>query len=457
MEPIRLIDAAAHHFDGGSWDAAARPLALFLRWAAQRGLAAAHVPSEPAQQSVEPWVRYILERADGKLTTEDLSEPSGVFALAIWDAFLGVLANDDAASTRWLDDRWTEHCASLGEPTHQPTTSTQDALVTLLKDAALPLGIADNLLARLADAWCRDPVAKHVFNKTPAGETRKRFAVDGDGILRLGRTPWSEVAAHTSPLDVDLDELIATLGAEAASWLVDALTQTPGAALLDLSLRGPALRALVGAQLAVRILEPCDGPLPEHALVSRGDHFRIVRRALADGEQPPLGSMRFIPLVRALHIQVPFEARRWAANPMFASALRRAEQWFPNADLPVQPRLLTGLAVRELALLGQAPLNTDVPTLRILRRDEKGESAVLVATLGPSASAVATHRASDGALRSQSLPCDADALRRSFHALPVEPSLAHDATTFLVELREEGEHHVRIPSESDAERLFRFR
>jgi hypothetical protein len=39
----------------------------------------------------------------------------------------------------------------------------------------------------------------------------------------------------------------------------------------------------------------------------------------------------------------------------------------------------------------------------------------------------------------------------------VEPSLAHDATTFLVELREEGEHHVRIPSESDAERLFRFR
>jgi hypothetical protein len=451
-----LIDAAAHHFDGGSWDAAARPLALFLWWAAQRGLAAAHVPSEPPGRGLEPWVRYILERADGKLTTEDLSEPSGVFALAIWDAFLGVLANDDAASTRWLDARWTEHCASLGEPTHLPTTSTQDALVTLLKDAAL--GISDDLLTRLADAWCHDPLAEHIFNKTPAGETRKRFAVDGDGILRLGGTPWSEVAAHTSPLDVDLDELIATLGAEAASWLVDALKQTPGAALLDLALRGPALRALVGAQLAVRILEPSDGPFPEHAVVSRGDHIRAVRRALADGERPPMGSMRMIPLVRALHTQVPFEARRWAPNPMFASALRRAELWFPDADLPVQTRLLTGLSVRELAVLGQAPLAAaDAPILRILRSDGRGESAVLIATLGASPAAFATHRASDGALRSQSLPCDADALRRSFHALPVEPSLAHDATTFLVELREEGEHHVRIPSESDAERLFRFR
>ena len=114
------------------------------------------------------------------------------------------------------------------------------------------------------------------------------------------------MAAHTSPLDVDLDELIATLGAEAASWLVDALKQTPGAALLDLALRGPALRALVGAQLAVRILEPSDGPFPEHAVVSRGDHIRAVRRALADGERPPMGSMRMIPLVRALHTQVPF-------------------------------------------------------------------------------------------------------------------------------------------------------
>jgi hypothetical protein len=337
-----------------------------------------------------------------------------------------------------------------------PTTSTQDALVTLLKDAAL--GISDDLLTRLADAWCHDPLAEHIFNKTPAGETRKRFAVDGDGILRLGGTPWSEVAAHTSPLDVDLDELIATLGAEAASWLVDALKQTPGAALLDLALRGPALRALVGAQLAVRILEPSDGPFPEHAVVSRGDHIRAVRRALADGERPPMGSMRMIPLVRALHTQVPFEARRWAPNPMFASALRRAELWFPDADLPVQTRLLTGLSVRELAVLGQAPLAAaDAPILRILRSDGRGESAVLIATLGASPAAFATHRASDGALRSQSLPCDADALRRSFHALPVEPSLAHDATTFLVELREEGEHHVRIPSESDAERLFRFR
>lgn len=451
-----MIDSALRHFDGGSWDAAARPLALFLRRAAQRGLATANVSSEPVQR-VESWVRHILEKVDGKLTTEDLSESAGVFALAIWDTYLGVLANEDGA-TQWLDDRWAEHCANLGEPSTYVATSTHAALVTLLKDAAIPHGISEDLLARLADAWSRDPLAEHVFNKTPAGETRKRFAVDGDGVLRFGGTPWSEVAAHTSPLDVDLDELIETLGAEAAAWLVDALTQTAGAALLDLTLRGPALRALVGAQLAVRILEPSDGPFPEHALVSRGDHIRAVRRALADGGRPPTGSMRIIPLVRALHIQVPFEARRWAANPTFASALRRAEQWFPDADLPVPVRLLTGLAVRELAMLGQAPLATaDAPTLRILRSDERGESAVLVATLGPSPAAVVTHRSTAGALRSQSLPCDADALRRAFHTLPVEPSLAHDATTFLVELREEGEHHVRIPRESDVERLFRFR
>lgn len=164
-----------------------------------------------------------------------------------------------------------------------------------------------------------------------------------------------------------------------------------------------------------------------------------------------------IPLVRALHVQVPFEARRWAANPTFASALRRSERWFPDAELPTQVRLLAGLAVRELALLGQSPLAaSDAPTLRLLRSDDREGSAVLTATLDPRPAAIVTDRSNDGALRTRGLPCDADALRRAFHALPVEPSLAHDAPTFLVELREDGAHHVRIPSEGDVKTRFAF-
>lgn len=208
----------------------------------------------------------------------------------------------------------------LGEPITS-ATSTQQALVTWLEDVAIPHELSADLVARLADAWSRDPVAKHVFDKTPAREPRRRLTVGRDGV-RFGGTAWADVAAHTSPLDVDLDELIETFGVEAVAWLVDAMTQTPGAELLDPALRRLTVRALVEAQLAVRLLEPRDATFPEHALVSLGDYGREVRRVRAAGGQPPIGGLRMIPLVRALHVQVPFEARRRAPNPQIASALR---------------------------------------------------------------------------------------------------------------------------------------
>jgi len=76
----------AHLSDAGTWERACRHMALFLFWAAERGLAAKeHDPRKMGDRPTE----YFIAQCDTKLWEEDLSDEGTAFAKARYDAYLG--------------------------------------------------------------------------------------------------------------------------------------------------------------------------------------------------------------------------------------------------------------------------------------------------------------------------------------------------------------------------------
>lgn len=81
------IDRGDSHFDdAGSWEKACRHMALFLWWAAERGLASEDHGVESLRKDA---TKHFIEQCDTKLWEEDLTDEGNAFAEKEYDAYLG--------------------------------------------------------------------------------------------------------------------------------------------------------------------------------------------------------------------------------------------------------------------------------------------------------------------------------------------------------------------------------
>jgi hypothetical protein len=80
------IDRGDWHFeDAGTWERACRHIALFLFWAAERGLAA---PSIEAKAMAKGPTQYFIKQCDTKLWADDLGKEGNRFVVTEYDAYL---------------------------------------------------------------------------------------------------------------------------------------------------------------------------------------------------------------------------------------------------------------------------------------------------------------------------------------------------------------------------------
>ena len=79
------IDRGDSHFeDAGTWERACRHIALFLYWAAERGLASDdHTPKAMAKNPT----RHFIQWCDTKLWDDDLTDAGRAFAEAKYSAY----------------------------------------------------------------------------------------------------------------------------------------------------------------------------------------------------------------------------------------------------------------------------------------------------------------------------------------------------------------------------------
>jgi hypothetical protein len=84
------IDRGDAHFrDAGTWTKACRHIALFLWWAAERGLSSSEV--DATEMAAAP-TRYFIDHCDTKLWDEDLTVEGNAFAAAAYNGYLGAVS-----------------------------------------------------------------------------------------------------------------------------------------------------------------------------------------------------------------------------------------------------------------------------------------------------------------------------------------------------------------------------
>ena len=94
------IDAGKWHIeDAGTMEKACRHIALFLAWAAGRGLAGAEVDAKALAKRP---TAYLIAECDGELAQDDLGAEGKRFARAEYDAYL--LEVHEFAASRGLED-----------------------------------------------------------------------------------------------------------------------------------------------------------------------------------------------------------------------------------------------------------------------------------------------------------------------------------------------------------------
>jgi hypothetical protein len=108
----------SHYDEARSWERACRHIALFLWWAAERGLASAE--HDVSAIRANP-TKHFIEMCDTKLTHEDLTDAGNAFAASAYEDYLTEVSNyahahivplyeipEDAATGKhffaWLDD-----------------------------------------------------------------------------------------------------------------------------------------------------------------------------------------------------------------------------------------------------------------------------------------------------------------------------------------------------------------
>jgi hypothetical protein len=80
------IDRGDSHIDdAGTWERACRHMALFLWWAAERGLASED--HDPADIRTAP-TKHFIDQCDTKLWNDDLSPLGNAFAASAYEAYL---------------------------------------------------------------------------------------------------------------------------------------------------------------------------------------------------------------------------------------------------------------------------------------------------------------------------------------------------------------------------------
>ncbi len=80
------IDRGDSHIESaGTWNRACRHIAVFLWWAAERGLAAKRID---AKKIAKDPIKYFMSECDAKLWDEDLNDDGNAFAAARYDTYL---------------------------------------------------------------------------------------------------------------------------------------------------------------------------------------------------------------------------------------------------------------------------------------------------------------------------------------------------------------------------------
>ena len=114
------IDRGDWHFeDAGTWERACRHIALFLWWAAERGLAGPDIDAKAMKKGA---TRYFIKECDTKLWNDDLNEEGNRFVRTNYNPYLEAVhayaashdlddydIPENAATAKhffaWLDDR----------------------------------------------------------------------------------------------------------------------------------------------------------------------------------------------------------------------------------------------------------------------------------------------------------------------------------------------------------------
>ena len=83
------IDRGDSHYDtAGSWEKACRHIALFLWWAAERGLAAGEDETHDPDEIAKAPTKYFIQQCDTKLWHSDLTAEGDAFAKAEYSPYL---------------------------------------------------------------------------------------------------------------------------------------------------------------------------------------------------------------------------------------------------------------------------------------------------------------------------------------------------------------------------------
>ena len=83
------IDRGDSHLESaGTWNRACRHIALYLWWAADRGLAAKRIDGKAVAKAP---VKYFMSHCDSKLWDEDFNEAGVAFAAARYDTYLRLI------------------------------------------------------------------------------------------------------------------------------------------------------------------------------------------------------------------------------------------------------------------------------------------------------------------------------------------------------------------------------
>jgi hypothetical protein len=83
------IDRADSYIEGaGTWHRACRHIAVFLWWAADRGLASKSVDAKAIAKAP---IKYFIAHCDMKLWDDDLGTEGGAFAAARYDTYLRII------------------------------------------------------------------------------------------------------------------------------------------------------------------------------------------------------------------------------------------------------------------------------------------------------------------------------------------------------------------------------
>ncbi|MDI1447222.1 hypothetical protein [Polyangium sp. 6x1] len=312
------IDKAIHHHaEAGSWDAAAIHIAVFLQWAAERGLTSGDI--DRARVAADP-LRYLLDDLDGTLPDGALTAEGAAFALAIWEEHRETLAATAGRFQHpgpehrrrhfvWLDERLGDNRRLRGEP-HDRSLRTAVAFLALATEGA---GGPDAELARtIMRALDESPTAVHLLEVAPpraaVGARPRKLFYDADARLaRFGAEAWDAVRDVVSPLEVDPQDLLDVFGDEAcAAWLVSHLARVlPG---VDTSV----LQRVVNAQFFVEVLDAGDTPLVRGAIVTQEEFGAAVGAAYADGATPPTGRRRIVGVSQVASYRRPLRERQAA-------------------------------------------------------------------------------------------------------------------------------------------------